>query len=457
MEELLQDDVKELITEFIEKNGENRKIVNKSNNKTILKAENNALTLYQTRLAQKEEGKMYIIEPPKEDIPDKLYGTVRQRTVAIIEFLIEKAKKSTYYLIMVPFELNYGGDLKERNVGSTLCRNVIFSGTPGAGKSYFVDHFVIPEILSGVAIPEGQSKAECYQQHTTRVTFTEGYTREDFFGCYKPVAKQDGALTYEFVPGPFCRAVRSALTEPEKNYVLVIEELNRGNVYEILGDIFQLLDREADGRSSYPIALSVDSEMWFKRELQDTKAVAWFDADHFRIPGNLYIICTMNNADARVQFLDTAFKRRFASAYMDEEGHVYAAGNIPGVMLAQKDANMRDSVFCVREFMSRGRYDHIRRKINNVLQREGYPEDKWVAARFVRFERGPNGDERLREMEFVTGVLGYLLQNVFRGREQTDQFASVFQKECPHSLGLLLKKYCEDKSLQNILADDILR
>ncbi len=463
-EENITEKRKQIIRSFIKEN-EKSEEVDFSNNKR-LEIQDNALIFYQeTRIAQKEGKKIYVMTSPIEELktengedePKARETTkadrAREATKAAIEFLCQQAKENGYSLRMVPFKQGYNGDLRDL-FASGPCRNVIFSGTPGAGKSYFVDHFVIPEILSSAAIPKWQPKAEFYQLYTTRVTFTEGYTREDFFGCYKPVAAGDEKITYEFVPGPFCRAVRSALAEPENNYVLVIEELNRGNVYEILGDIFQLLDRDQDGYSSYPIALSIDAENWFKRELQDTKAAAWFDAGHFCLPGNLYIICTMNNADTRVQFLDTAFKRRFSSAYMDEEGRVYAADNIPGVKLAGKDEVMKDSVFCVQEFMSRERYDQIRRKINKVL--EGYPEDKWIAARFVRFDRGPDGNERLREMEFVTNVLGYLLQNVFRGREQTAQFSSVFQEGCPHSLGLLLKKYCKERSLDGILADDIL-
>ncbi len=463
---VLQNDVKGLISKFIKQ--EDDEIRNSQKKGVpILKVKNNTLTLYYTRIGQKEGEKIYIVEPPKKSIPNKLYGDPYLRTVAIINFLRKEAEENAYMLESVPFELDYHDDLKvkvptpvERNSGSpkdgrppaALCRNVIFSGTPGAGKSYFVDHFAIPEILSGAAVPEGQPKEEYVQSHTTRVTFTEGYTREDFFGCYKPMVGQDRKPTYAFAPGPFCRAVRSALAAPEEAYVLVIEELNRGNVYEILGDVFQLLDRGEDGSSSYPVALSMDAAAWFEEALQGTDA-AWFDGDHFRIPGNLYIICTMNNADARVQFLDTAFKRRFSSAYMDEEGCVYGAGNVPGVKLAQEDAGMKGSVFCVQELMSRERYDHIRRNINNVLQKEGCPEDQWIAARFIRFDRGPDGAERLPEMEFVTNVLGYLLQNVFRGREKT----AVFQEDCPRSLGLLLRKYCKEKSLKEILADDILK
>lgn len=462
---------RKLISKFVNGDGERDVIQSKKDGPVKMTLENNTLTLYQTRIAEKEGGRAYIMEAPKKDVPGRLYGDARRSTAGIIEFLRGELEERQYSLITVPFELDYHGSLETKYQGgagasphggaesggpSDLCRNVIFSGTPGAGKSYFVDYFAIPELLAQIPIPAGQTKEEFYQAHTTRVTFTEGYTREDFFGCYKPVVKRGTQqITYDFVPGPFCRAVCAALLAPGENHILVIEELNRGNVYEIFGDIFQLLDRGADGRSSYFITLSLDARIWFEDEFQRREVGCQFDGDHFRLPGNLYIICTMNNADARVQFLDTAFKRRFSNVYIDEESRVYAADNIPGIARAREDPEMRGAVFCVQDFLSREAYDRIRRRINAVLQNEGYPEDKLLAAHFVRFGRNPDGTEGLREMEFITSVLGYLLQNVFRGRERSDGFLSIFKEDCPRSMGLLLKKYCEDRR-QGIGLDGIL-
>jgi len=188
------------------------------------------------------------------------------------------------------------------DIVNKLRRNVIISGTPGSGKSHFVKYFAIPEILSATPVPKDKSEDEFYQSHTTRVTFTERYTREDFFGCYKPVAPESDKpaapgddkqpITYAFVPGPFCRAARSAFCNPQVNHVLVIEKLNRGNVYEILGDIFQLLDRDEDRRSSFPIGLSMDAGKWFEEELSipfpfnDSSYIntsLGFEPDHFQL------------------------------------------------------------------------------------------------------------------------------------------------------------------------------
>jgi len=439
----------EVISSFLD--GEENSLIKP---KFTLVSEKSILTLYGTQIAQKEGDIIYLMnEAQKKDMNGRNIDP--ETTNDVIQHVINQIrKKKSLVLKRVPFNFEYSGDLKDL----LPHRNVIISGTPGSGKSYFVKNYAIPEILFTAPVPKNQSEEEKFcQSHTTRVTFTEGYTREDFFGCYKPVAvKSDKAaesdkqsITYDFVPGPFCRAVCSALCNPEENHILVIEELNRGNVYEILGDIFQLLDREEDGRSSFPIALSEDAGKWFKKKLIDLSSS--FDPDHFRLPDNLYIICTMNNSDARVQFLDTAFKRRFSSAYMDEEGYLYAADNIPGARsyseTNESDAAKKHEAY--NKLITREEYDKIRIWINKELQSNDnsqdslITEDKLIAAHFVRFERDKNGNEGIRQIEFVTNVLGYLLQNVFRGREQTSQFGEIFNEKCPHTLGLLLKEYSE--------------
>ena len=99
-----------------------------------------------------------------------------------------------------------------------------------------------------------------------------------------------------------------ALDKPSEPFLLIIEEINRANVAAVFGDIFQLLDREEDYTSRYPIDASLDAQKYLKSELKKS-------FDQIEIPGNMFIWATMNSADQGVFPMDTAFKRRWDFKY----------------------------------------------------------------------------------------------------------------------------------------------
>ena len=118
-------------------------------------------------------------------------------------------------------------------------------------------------------------------------------------------------VTYEFTPGPFSNILKEAYNDPSRPYVLIIEEINRGNAPAIFGDIFQLLDRTVEPRVldeiTYPIGTS---EYGITNE--NIAKVVYEDGKHkVRIPSNLSISGTMNTSDQNVFTLDTAFQRRW--------------------------------------------------------------------------------------------------------------------------------------------------
>jgi len=159
--------------------------------------------------------------------------------------------------------------------------NIILYGVPGCGKS----HKIKTEYCDN-------------KDYMERVVFHPDYTYSDFIGQILP-ENDNGHISYPFIPGPFTRVLTKAEADPDNNYYLIIEELNRGNAPAIFGEIFQLLDR-VDGVSEYGINNA------------DIALKVYGDADHqVRLPKNLFILATMNTADQNVFTLDTAFKRRW--------------------------------------------------------------------------------------------------------------------------------------------------
>lgn len=136
-------------------------------------------------------------------------------------------------------------------------------------------------------------------------------------------------VNYEVHAGPFIRALalachrseHSPADSPPRNVVLLIDEINRGNCAEIFGDIFQLLDRDDNGQSSYSVcaskltvqALTDEIGKLADRDGKDSSELIEriTEARMLRLPANLYLIGTMNTGDESIFFMDSAFKRRW--------------------------------------------------------------------------------------------------------------------------------------------------
>jgi len=128
------------------------------------------------------------------------------------------------------------------------------------------------------------------------VTFHQSYCYEDFVEGIKPVMSEDVSetLIYEVKPGIFKKMVKLALGDLDHNYALLIDEINRGNVASIFGELIALI--EDDKRQGAP---------------NELRAQLPYSRQEFVVPSNLYIIGAMNTADRSVEALDTALRRRF--------------------------------------------------------------------------------------------------------------------------------------------------
>ena len=218
--------------------------------------------------------------------PEK-YSGISDPLPCLLEIAQERHDNGTHAQLS-PEELE-----ENRIPGGT---NVLLYGVPGSGKSWTIEHEYCPA-----------------GSHVERLVFHPDYTNSDFVGQILPVVDKDNdnQVTYEFTPGPFTTILRDAYATPQQQFILIIEELNRGNAPAIFGDIFQLLDRMVvektvdgikypAGTSEYEITNKNIAEVVYKNV-----------AKRIRIPSNLSILATMNTSDQNVFTLDTAFQRRW--------------------------------------------------------------------------------------------------------------------------------------------------
>ena len=160
-------------------------------------------------------------------------------------------------------------------------KNLILQGPPGVGKT-----FIARRLAYTLIGRKAQDRVESVQFH-------QSYSYEDFVGGYRPDVK-DGRMVFEPKNGPFLMLCNAAKGESEDRFVLFIDEINRGNLSRVFGELLMLI--EADKRSSeYAVRLQHRTD----------------DAGRFFVPENVYIIGTMNLADPSLTGMNVAMRRRF--------------------------------------------------------------------------------------------------------------------------------------------------
>lgn len=266
----------------------------------------------------------------------------------------------------------------EENRISTGC-NVLLYGVPGSGKSWTIEHeYCKPESV------------------VERLVFHPDYTYSDFIGQILPAVAEDGQVSYKFTPGPFTNILREAYNNPDKEYILIIEEINRGNAPAIFGEVFQLLDRKVEIRDidddGYPIGTSeygitnmnIAEEMYGK----DRKT------EKVRIPSNLSIIGTMNTSDQNVFTLDTAFQRRWDMRLIEND-----FSNVDPTLA---DAEILDTTVTWRNFCV-----EINKIVVGNSARMTSAEDKRLGAYFVH----------LRDLKFNDAMGDLKVYDALRKKE----------------------------------------
>lgn len=165
--------------------------------------------------------------------------------------------------------------IKLRNLVLTK-KNILLQGAPGVGKTYSAKR-----LAYSIMGEKDESKIEFIQFH-------QNYSYEDFIMGYKP--KADGG--FELKRGVFYNFCKKAQSDPEKKYFFIIDEINRGNMSKIFGELLMLIEKDYRGEK-HKIRLAYNDE-------------------HFSVPENLYIIGMMNTADRSLAMIDYALRRRFS-------------------------------------------------------------------------------------------------------------------------------------------------
>lgn len=163
-------------------------------------------------------------------------------------------------------------------------KNIILQGPPGTGKTWLAKR------LANIVIGYKDSN------NIRAIQFHPNLSYEDFIRGFRPAS--DGKLA--LIDGPFLEIIHQARNDPQSKYVMVIEEINRGNPAQIFGEMLTLL--EADKRTP-----SEALELTYRREQENG----------IYIPDNLYVIGTMNIADRSLALVDFALRRRFAFFTLD--------------------------------------------------------------------------------------------------------------------------------------------
>lgn len=320
-----------------------------------------------------------------------------------------------------PFGIDEFTPLEENRIdGGT---NILLYGVPGAGKSWTIEHEYCND----------ESRME-------RLVFHPDYTYSDFVGQILP-SVSDGMVSYEFTPGPFTKLMKKAYDNPDTEYFLVIEEINRGNAPAIFGEVFQLLDRKSiiqeEDDDGFPVGTS---EYGITND--DIATIVYGNTiQKVRIPSNMSIIGTMNTSDQNVFTLDTAFQRRWDMRMIENS---FDGVNVEFANHPILDTTVTWKTFCTA----------INKIILDKNVRMTSSEDKRLGVYFVHlrdliYDENADNDNldeltlakaKRNNSRFPEKVLKYLWDDAFKFSRE-----DIFEVSQYNSLEAVVRKFTSEK------------
>ena len=238
------------------------------------------------------------------------------------------------------------GDSQETDTSNSITNlpqhplNVIFYGPPGTGKTYTTIERAM-RICEGSDFDDKISRQDLVEQYHEYIederivftTFHQSYSYEDFIEGIRATT-ENNTINYKVQDGVFKELCKSAAQWPDENFVIIIDEINRGNISRVFGELITLIE---------------DSKRTGK--LEEISVKLPYSRESFSVPQNVYIIGTMNTADRSLAGLDLALRRRFTFEEMRPKTELLKGINVEGIKIDEllSIMNQRIEVLLDRE------------------------------------------------------------------------------------------------------------